>query len=88
MDNEVLKPIKIYSSYTEAQKRANKKWREQNKERVAELHKKYYKPVSILTPEEIEDRRRKYKEYYNKNKDKIKQKREERQQKKTENYSV
>lgn len=81
MEVEIIKPIVIYSSYTESQKKANKKWRENNKEKVAELHRKYYKPVSELTPEEVEMRRKRYRDYYEKNKDKLKERRE---QKKTE----
>jgi hypothetical protein len=34
--------VKVYSSYTEAQKRATKKYREQNKEKVNAQRKKYY----------------------------------------------
>jgi len=41
MENEPIIQV-IYSSYTPAQARAIKKYRQNNKERINELQKKYY----------------------------------------------
>ena len=60
--------LKIYSSYTEAQKRATKKYREQNKEKVNAQRKKYYDERKANDPNFLLYKREKAKEYYNKNK--------------------
>lgn len=61
-------PQKIYSSYTEAQKRATKKYRELNKEKVNAQRKKYYDERKANDPNFLLYKREKAKEYYNKNK--------------------
>ena len=58
-------PVKVYSSYTEAQKRATKKYREQNKEKVNAQRKKYYDDRKEKDPNFLEYKRQKAKEYYN-----------------------
>ena len=64
---EDKKDIK-YSSYTEAQKRATKKYRENNKEKVNEQRKKYYQNRKAKDPKFLEYKRQKAKEYYQKKK--------------------
>jgi hypothetical protein len=59
---------KIYSSYTEAQKRATKKYRENNKDKVNEQRKKYYQNRKAKDPNFLIYKRQKAKEYYNKKK--------------------
>lgn len=59
---------KIYSSYTEAQKRATKKYRENNKDKVNEQRKKYYQNRKEKDPNFLIYKRQKAKEYYNKKK--------------------
>ena len=61
-------PVKVYSSYTEAQKRATKKYREQNKEKVNAQRKKYYDDRKEKDPNFLEYKRQKAKEYYIKKK--------------------
>ena len=58
----------IKSSYTEAQKRATKKYRESNKEKVNEQRKKYYLNRKEKDPKFLEYKRIKAKEYYQKKK--------------------
>jgi hypothetical protein len=57
-------PVKVYSSYTEAQKRATKKYREQNKEKVNAQRKKYYDERKEKDPNFLQYKREKAKEYY------------------------
>lgn len=64
---EEEKKIK-YSSYTEAQKKATQKYRENNKEKVNEQRKKYYQNRKIKDPNFLEYKRLKAKEYYQKKK--------------------
>jgi len=61
-------PVKVYSSYTEAQKRATKKYRELNKEKVNAQRKKYYDERKAKDPEFLNYKREKAKEYYIKKK--------------------
>jgi len=61
-------PVKVYSSYTEAQKRATKKYREQNKEKVNAQRKKYYDERKSKDPNFLSYKREKAKEYYIKKK--------------------
>lgn len=61
-------PVKVYSSYTEAQKRATKKYREQNKEKVNAQRKKYYDDRKAKDPNFLSYKREKAKEYYIKKK--------------------
>ena len=58
----------IKSSYSEAQKRATKKYRESNKEKVNEQRKKYYLNRKEKDPKFLEYKRIKAKEYYQKKK--------------------
>ena len=60
--------LKVYSSYTEAQKRATKKYREQNKEKVNAQRKKYYDDRKAKDPNFLSYKREKAKEYYIKKK--------------------
>lgn len=57
-----------YSSYTESQKRATQKYRENNKEKVNEQRKKYYEERKAKDPTFLEYKRNKAKEYYLKKK--------------------
>ena len=65
-----IKPTIIYSSYTDAQKRATQKYREANKEKVNERRKLYYQSRKTKDPEFLEYKRKKAREYYQRNKDK------------------
>jgi hypothetical protein len=56
--------------YTEAQKRATKKYRENHKEKVNEQRKKYYNERVKTDPEFVEYKRMKSREYYHRKKDK------------------
>lgn len=58
-----------YSSYTEAQKKATKKYRENNKEKVNEQRKKYYQNRKEKDPHFLEYKRTKAREYYQKKKE-------------------
>jgi len=60
--------VKVYSSYTEAQKRATKKYRELNKEKVNAQRKKYYDERKAKDPNFLTYKREKAKEYYIKKK--------------------
>lgn len=65
----IMDEIKVIkSSYTEAQKRATKKYRESNKEKVNEQRKKYYLNRKAKDPKFLEYKRIKAKEYYQKKK--------------------
>lgn len=57
-----------YSSNTPAQRNANKKYRENNKERVNEQRRVYYQKKKELDPTFLEIKRSKAREYYNKKK--------------------
>lgn len=61
-------PKIIYSSYTEAQKRATAKYREANKEKVNAQRKKYYESRKEKDPEFLQYKRDKAREYYLKKK--------------------
>jgi len=61
-------PKIIYSSYTEAQKRATAKYREANKEKVNAQRKKYYESRKEKDPDFLQYKRDKAKEYYLKKK--------------------
>jgi hypothetical protein len=58
----------VHSTYTEAQKNATKKYRANNKEKVNEQRKLYYKARKEKDPEFLEYKRQKAKEYYLKKK--------------------
>jgi hypothetical protein len=53
-----------YSSYTEAQKRAIQKYRQNNKDKINEQRKKYYHERKDKDPSFLEYKRTKAKEYY------------------------
>jgi hypothetical protein len=57
-----------YSSNTPAQRNANKKYRENNKERVNEQRRVYYQKKKEQDPTFLEVKRSKAREYYNKKK--------------------
>ena len=67
-NNSEEKVIIKYSSYTEAQKRATQKYRQNNKDKVNEQRKKYYKERKEKDPEFLKYKREKAKEYYQKKK--------------------
>lgn len=72
-DETENKPAEIvvkYSSYTEAQKKATKKYRAENKEKVNEQRKKYYQTRKEKDPDFLTYKREKAKEYYSKKKSK------------------
>lgn len=58
------------SRYTEAQKRAIKKYIANNREKINEYRKKYYKHKKDTDPNFLEYKRIKSKEYYNNKKNK------------------
>lgn len=65
MEQLPIEEVKIvYSSYTEAQKRANKKWREKNKERFQKYQLKYSRSYYEENKEKI--RKRNLERYYEK----------------------
>lgn len=71
MNTEVeIKPTIIYSSYTDAQKRATQKYRVANKDKVNERRKLYYQQRKAKDPEFLEYKRKKAREYYQRKKDK------------------
>jgi len=63
-DTRIETPNVIYSSYTDAQKRATKKYREANREKVNEQRKKYYERRKEKDPNFLQYKRDKAKEYY------------------------
>jgi len=65
--NNLPEIIIIYSSYTEAQKRAIKKYRETHKDKVNELAKKYYEEQK-QDPEYMRMKRERSRLYYLKKK--------------------
>ena len=69
MSTEVeIKPTIIYSSYTDAQKRATQKYRVANKDKVNERRKLYYQQRKGKDPEFLEYKRNKAREYYQRKK--------------------
>lgn len=68
-ENKVIVIVK-YSSYTESQKRAIQKYRQNNKEKVNELHRKYYNQQKD-NPEFIQRKREQAKKYYYKKKEQL-----------------
>jgi hypothetical protein len=65
MEQLPIEEVKIvYSSYTEAQKRANKKWREKNKERFQKYQLNYSRSYYEENKEKI--RKRNLERYYEK----------------------
>ena len=60
--------VKVYSSYTPAQKKATLKYREQNKEKINTQRKEYYKKKVSDDPAFLEYKRKKAKEYYDRKK--------------------
>ena len=67
MNEETKTEIK-YSSYTQAQKKASKLYRQNNKEKINAQRKKYYQQRKDNDPTFLEYKRIKAKEYYEKKK--------------------
>lgn len=67
-NNSEEKVIIKYSSYTEAQKRATQKYRQNNKDKINEQRKKYYNERKEKDPDFLKYKREKAKEYYQKKK--------------------
>lgn len=68
INDDGSKTIKIYSTYSPAQKRATQKYRINNKDKVNEQRKKYYITRKEKDPEFLAYKRAKAKEYYQKKK--------------------
>jgi len=58
-----------YSSYTDSQKKAIQKYRLKNKDKINELHKKYYETMKEIDPTFLEKKRERAKEYYKRKKE-------------------
>ena len=71
MDNTDNNVVVKYSSYTDAQKRATQKYRNNNRDKVNEQRKKYYKDRKESDPNFLEYKRLKAKEYYLRKKAKV-----------------
>jgi len=67
-DDNTCDVLKIYSSYTPAQKKATLKYREQNKDKINSQRKEYYKKKVEEDPLFLEYKRKKAKEYYDRKK--------------------
>lgn len=65
---EEIKTETVFSSYTEAQKRATEKYRQENREKINEQRKKYYQTRKENDPEFLKYKREKAREYYLKKK--------------------
>lgn len=61
---EIQEPVVKYSSYTEAQKKATQKYRQNNRDKVNEQRKKYYNIRKNIDPEFLIYKKEKAKEYY------------------------
>lgn len=69
---EAVPEVKIvYSSYTQAQKKATTKYRETHKDQVNEQRKKYYEARKAIDPAFLEYKRVKAREYYLKKKERL-----------------
>lgn len=70
MNNNTNEPtiIYIYSSYTEAQKRAISKYRENNRSKINDHMKEYYKKQKELDPDFMQKKRDQAKKTYYKKK--------------------
>ena len=65
---EEVKTETVFSSYTDAQKRATEKYRMENREKINEQRKKYYQTRKETDPEFLKYKREKAREYYLKKK--------------------
>lgn len=65
---EEIKTETVFSSYTEAQKRATEKYRQENREKINEQRKIYYQTRKENDPEFLKYKREKAREYYLKKK--------------------
>lgn len=65
---EEIKTETVFSSYTDAQKRATEKYRQENREKINEQRKKYYQTRKETDPEFLKYKREKAREYYLKKK--------------------
>lgn len=77
MEEHRMKVLKYISSYTDAQKKATKKYRDNNKDKVNEQRKKYYENRKAKDPNFLLYKRQKAKEYYTKKKERLKEAKEE-----------
>ena len=71
MTEEIKEEVKtetVFSSYTDAQKRATEKYRQENREKINEQRKKYYQTRKETDPEFLKYKREKAREYYLKKK--------------------
>jgi len=69
METTDIKDVVVkYSSYTDAQRKATQKYRCNNREKVNEQRKKYYKIRKDADPSFLEYKRTKAKEYYQRKK--------------------
>lgn len=64
-----VKTETVFSSYTDAQKRATEKYRLENREKINEQRKKYYQTRKETDPEFLKYKREKAREYYLKKKE-------------------
>jgi len=64
INNDGSKTIKIYSTYTQAQKKATIKYRENNKDKVKDQRKLYYEKRKKNDPAFLEYKRAQAKHYY------------------------
>lgn len=71
MTEETKEEVKetVFSSYTDAQKRATEKYRMENREKINEQRKKYYQTRKETDPEFLKYKREKAREYYLKKKE-------------------
>ena len=65
---EEVKTETVFSSYTDAQKRATEKYRQENRDKINEQRKKYYQTRKETDPEFLKYKREKAREYYLKKK--------------------
>lgn len=68
MDQTEPKIIYVYSSYTDAQKRANKKYANNNKDKINQHMRTYYNKRKEVDPDFLEKRRASSKKAYYKKK--------------------
>jgi len=71
MTEEIKEEVKtetVFSSYTDAQKRATEKYRQENRDKINEQRKKYYQTRKETDPEFLKYKREKAREYYLKKK--------------------
>jgi endonuclease YncB( thermonuclease family) len=62
IENKTPLTIIIYSSYTEAQKRANLKWQQNNKDKIKIYNEKNKEKIRLATIRYVEQHKERYKE--------------------------